>query len=102
MASSSPSKSWAIPPASSSPVSCIAMRVALRRTLGLFFLRQLEVSERQQRPRLQQALHAAGLLEKRFVRPERHLLLEEAIAESREVQHLDAGRGQAKPPRQLV
>src|SRR4051794_28695226 len=103
MASSSASKSWAIPPASSPTVSFVAMRVALSESgLGLFFLRQFEMSEQQQRHRLQQALHAAGLLQKRFVGPQRHLLLEQAIAESGEVEHLDARRGEAKPPRQLV
>ena len=47
--------------------------------------------EQQQRHRLQQTLHAARLVEERFVFPQRHLLLEQPVAEAGQIQHLQPG-----------
>src|SRR5215216_1584354 len=96
MTLSSASKSCAMPPASSSTVSSVAME------LGVGLLRGVEAAKHQQRHGLHEAFYAARLVEKRFVLPERDFLLEQAIAEAGEVQHLDRRLHQTHPARELV
>src|SRR5439155_15954118 len=63
-------------------------RAPTARASGNVLVRRFDVFEQQQRDGLLQTLHAARLVEERLVGPERHLLLEQAIAEAGEVEHL--------------
>ena len=59
--------------------------------------------EEQLRYRLQQTLHAARLVEERFAFPQRHLLLEEPVAETGQIQDLQPALFRlTQTPRELV
>src|SRR5262249_8533738 len=102
MAVSSCSKSLAIPPLRRSTVSSVAMPTVAAERSGDEIGRHVEPPEQQQRDGFQQSLDGARLVEKRLVGPERHLLLEQAIAESGQVEDLERRVLRAQPARELV